>query len=57
MHDEIRRIVEGLVEKRDQRKDGFAATIKKAMQTKLGTSPDEVRKVLGQHDITRTLAK
>ncbi len=27
------------------------------METKLGTNPDPVLKVLGQHDITRTLAK
>ncbi len=54
---EIRRMVEALVEKRDQRKDGFVATIRKAMETRLGTSADEVLKVLGQYDITRTLAK
>jgi hypothetical protein len=54
---EIRRIVEGLVEKRDKRKDAFAATIKKAVETTLGTKADDVIKLLGQHDITRSLAK
>jgi hypothetical protein len=36
---EIRRIIEGLVEKRDTRKDGFHRAIKKAMEMTLGRMP------------------
>ncbi|NLE59993.1 MAG: DUF932 domain-containing protein [Planctomycetes bacterium] len=53
---EIRRIIEGLVEKRDQRRDGFVQTIRKAMVTKLGDDADEVLKVLSQHGIRRKVA-
>ena len=54
---EIRRRVEALVEKRDQRRDGFVEVIRKAMATKLADNADEVMKVLTKHGITRTLAK
>jgi hypothetical protein len=54
---EIRKIIAGLVEKRDQRKDGFFATIKKAMETKLGTDADEVLTKLTKNGITRATAK
>lgn len=54
---EIRRVIETLVRKRDERKDGFAKVLKKAMETKLGTDAEEVEKVLAQSGITRTLAK
>ena len=54
---EIRRIVEVLVEKRDQRRDGFVAAIKKAMVVRLGDDAEEVMKVLTKHGITRQLSK
>jgi hypothetical protein len=54
---EMRRIVEALVEKRDQRRDGFAEAIGKAMTARLGDDADEVMKVLSKHGITRQLAK
>jgi hypothetical protein len=54
---EIRRIVEGLVEKRDERRDGFANVIQKAMETKLGDDAEEVMKVLNKNGITRSAAK
>lgn len=54
---EMRRIVEQLVRKRDERKDGFAAAIKRAMETKLGDDAEEAMKVLSGHGITRALAK
>jgi len=54
---EIRRIIENLVEKRDQRRDGFAKVIKKAMETKLGSDADEVAKTLTERGITQSLAK
>jgi hypothetical protein len=53
----IRQILAGLVEKRDQRRDGFARVIRKAMQAKLGDDADEVAKVLARHGVTRGLAK
>ena len=55
--DDIRRIIEGLVAKRDARKDGFARVIRKAMETALGEDADEALKALNRHGITRTLAK
>lgn len=54
---DIRRIVEGLVQKRDERKDSFVQVVRKAMQTKLGTQADEVIEALGKQGITQTLAK
>lgn len=53
---EIRRIVEGLVAKRDERRDGFFAVVRKAMQTTLGQDADEALKVMSQAGITRQLA-
>ena len=54
---EMRQIIEGLVAKRDQRKDGFAKIIAKAMQTKLGDDAEETLKELSKHGITRSAAK
>jgi histone H3/H4 len=54
---EIRRIVEALVAKRDERKDGFARVIRKAMQTRLGNDSEEALEALGKHGVTKTLAK
>jgi histone H3/H4 len=54
---QIREIVERLVAKRDERRDGFARVIRKAMETQLGGSADEVLKVLSAKGITRSVAK
>ena len=54
---EIRRVVEALVEKRDERRDSFAAVVKRAMETKLGDDAEEAMKVLSKHGITKLLAK
>ncbi len=54
---EIRRIIEALVKRRDERKDGFMAVMRKAMRTKLGEDAEEVLKELGKHGFSRTLAK
>ncbi len=54
---DIRRIVEALVAKRDERKDGFARVIRKAMETKLGSDADEVMETLAKQGVTKTLAK
>lgn len=53
---EIRRIIEALARKRDERKDGFARVIAKAMESTVGDSEDAT-KFLGKHGITRSLIK
>lgn len=54
---DIRGIIARLVEKRDERRDGFVQVVKKAMETRLGSNSDEVLKVLAKQGITRMLAK
>ena len=54
---DIRRIVEGLVEKRDARRDGFVEVLRKATETKLGDDAEEVLKVLAGKGIGKSLAK
>lgn len=54
---EIRRHIERLVNKRDQRRDGFARVIANAFKTKLGNDAEEVAKVLAKHGIPRDLGK
>jgi len=54
---EIRRIVEGLVARRDERRDGFVRVIRKAMETQVGGNADEVLKVLNTKGIARAIAK
>jgi len=53
----IRSITEELLQKRDERKDGFSEAIRKAMQTRLGRDSEECLKALSQRGIKRTLAK
>jgi len=54
---DIRTLVESLVRTRDQRRDGFVATIKKAMEAKLGTTSEEALEILNQRGFAKTLAK
>ena len=54
---EIRSIVEALVQKRDQRRDGFVRVIRKAMETTLGDAAEEVEKVLTKNGITQAMAR
>jgi hypothetical protein len=54
---EIRRLVEGLVEKRDARRDGFVHVIRKAMGQKLGDDTEEVLKLLNDRGFAKKLAK
>ncbi len=54
---EIRRIIAQLVERRDERRDGFARVMKKAFETRLGDNAEDVAKVLFKHGIPRDLAK
>lgn len=53
----IRDVIEALVAKRDQRKDGFAKVIAKAMETTYGTDIEDVQKLLAKAGFTRALAK
>ena len=52
---EIRTMVESLVARRDQRRDSFAAVVKKAMTERLGHDADEVTKELTAAKIPRHL--
>lgn len=54
---EIRRIILNLVEKRDERRDGFVKVIGRAMTERLGTDADEAMKVLQREGISRRLAE
>lgn len=54
---EIRRIIEGLVARRDERRDSFLQIIRKAMVTKLGDDAEEVLQSLSKHGIPRNAAK
>lgn len=54
---EIRRIIEQLVERRDQRKDDFARVIAKAMRDTIGSDAEAVAKELAKNGIPRSLAK
>lgn len=52
----IQNLIEQLVARRDERRDGFVQVIRKAMHTRLGQTSEEVLKILSQHGITKTLA-
>lgn len=54
---EIRAMIEAIVAKRDARKDGFVAVIRKAMETKLGADAEEAFKELTKNGIPRSVAK
>ena len=54
---EIRSRIEALVQKRDERKDGFATLIAKAMQTTYGQDASDVQKLLGKAGFTQAVAK
>jgi hypothetical protein len=54
---EIRHIIEALVKKRDERRDGFVEVIRKAMDTRLGDDAEEVTKALAKHGVRGQLAK
>ncbi len=55
--DEIRRHIERLVARRDERRDRFAAVIEKAMQQPFAEDAESVVKLLGEHGISSKLAK
>jgi hypothetical protein len=54
---EMRRLIEGLVAKREERRDGFVKAIAAAMRTKLGDDADEAALALAKHGISRSVAK
>ena len=54
---EIRTMIETLVAKRDARKDGFIAAIRKAMDAKLGDDAEETLRELTKNGIPRSVAK
>ena len=54
---QIRRILQELVQKRDERKDGFAKTIARAMVTTYGNDKDEVMELLGKAGFAKALAE
>lgn len=54
---EIRRHIEQLVNKRDDRRDGFAEVMHTAFKLQLGDTAEDVAKVLGKHGIPRDLGQ
>lgn len=55
--DEIRRIIERLVARRDERRDGFAKVVSAAMRATLGDSAEDALKQLSHRGIRAALAK
>jgi hypothetical protein len=54
---DIRRHVETLVTKRDERRDGFMRVMRAAMEQKLGDDAEDVLKALAKHGMAQKLAK
>ena len=54
---EMRRMIESLVAKRDERRDGFVRVVRNAMRQTLGDDADEALKKLTDHGVGRKLAK
>ena len=54
---DIRRHVEQLVARRDERRDGFVAAVRKAMGTTLGADADAALKELARHGFPKVLAQ
>jgi histone H3/H4 len=54
---DVRRIIEGLVAKRDERRDGFVKVIAKAMTEKLGQDAADTFKALIKNGIPQGIAK
>ncbi len=54
---DIRRIVEGLVAKRDERRDGFVDVVRRAMGASLGEDEEEALKLLAGKGIGKALGK
>jgi len=52
---DVRAIIESLVGSRDQRRDSFAAVMRKAMSERLGNDKEEVAKVLSHYNLSKGL--
>jgi hypothetical protein len=55
--DEIRRHIERLIARRDERRDRFSSVIEKAMREPFGEDAESVVKLLGEKGISAKLAK
>ena len=53
---EIRGVIDTLVARRDERRDGFVKVIQKAMSTQLGTGAEQVAAELAKHGVTKMVA-
>ena len=53
--EEIRRIIESLVAKRDARRDSFVKVMRQAMSTRLGETSEEIEKILTNGKIPKAL--
>jgi hypothetical protein len=52
---DVRRIIQSLALKRDQRRDAFAKAMQRAMKTTIGVDGDEVRAALSKIGVSRVL--
>jgi len=55
--EQIRQVVEQLIETRDRRRNEFGNLIKKAMQMRFDGEPDDVLRIIQDHGLNRALAK
>ena len=53
----IRSMIDAIVRKRDERKDGFAAVVQKAMEARLGADAEEAFKNVSRNGIPRSMAQ
>jgi len=53
----VQRMIETLIEKRDERRDGFSKMVTQAMEMRLGNDSEEVLKELRKHGVNPQLAK
>lgn len=54
---EVRRHIQALAARRDERRDAFARVMQKAMETKLGEDADEVKAALSKVGVNRSLSR
>ncbi|TWU58966.1 hypothetical protein Poly51_17470 [Rubripirellula tenax] len=54
---EVRKVIESLIVKRDERRDGFVNCIRKAMREKLGHDDEQVLSILAKEGVPRHLIK
>jgi hypothetical protein len=54
---QIRRMLDALVRRRDERRDAFAAVVKKAMAEPAGADADEALKLLARENVPQALGR